>query len=52
MPPSCDVAVISYNDVGNFGDRLGYHIVNSLLPSTRQRASSDVPQSAGGARDL
>lgn len=34
MPPSCDVAVISYNDVGNFGDRLGYHIVNSLLPST------------------
>ncbi len=26
------VAVISYNDVGNFGDRLGYHIVNSLLP--------------------
>lgn len=29
---SCSVAVISHNDVGNFGDRLGYHIVNSLLP--------------------
>lgn len=34
VPPACDVAVISYNDVGNFGDRLGYHIVNSLLPAT------------------
>ena len=30
---SCSVAVISHNDVGNFGDRLGYHIINSLLPS-------------------
>jgi hypothetical protein len=29
---SCSVAVISHNDVGNFGDRLGYHIVNSLFP--------------------
>jgi hypothetical protein len=29
---SCSVAVISHNDVGNFGDRLGYHIINSLLP--------------------
>lgn len=29
----CSVAVISYNDVGNFGDRLGYHMINSLLPS-------------------
>jgi hypothetical protein len=27
------VAVISFNDVGNFGDRLGYHIINSLLPA-------------------
>jgi len=27
------VAVISYNDVGNFGDRLGYHMINTLLPS-------------------
>jgi hypothetical protein len=34
MPPSADVAVISYNDVGNFGDRLGYHVINSLLPAT------------------
>jgi hypothetical protein len=29
----CNVAVISYNDVGNFGDRLGYHMINSLLPA-------------------
>jgi hypothetical protein len=27
------VAVISHNDVGNFGDRLGYHMINSLLPA-------------------
>jgi hypothetical protein len=27
-----NVAVISYNDVGNFGDRLGYHLVHSVLP--------------------
>jgi hypothetical protein len=27
------VAVISFNDVGNFGDRLGYHMINSLLPA-------------------
>lgn len=35
QPPMnpCSVAVISYNDVGNFGDRLGYHMINSLLPS-------------------
>jgi hypothetical protein len=26
------VAVISYNDIGNFGDRLGYHLVHSVLP--------------------
>lgn len=26
------VAVLSYNNVGNFGDRLGYHLVNGLLP--------------------
>jgi ADP-heptose:LPS heptosyltransferase len=31
--PSCSVAVLSYNDAGNFGDRLGYHMINSLLPS-------------------
>jgi hypothetical protein len=27
------VAVISFNDVGNFGDRLGYHMINALLPA-------------------
>ena len=27
------VAVISFFNVGNFGDRLGYHIMNSILPS-------------------
>ena len=31
--PACNVAVISYYDVGNFGDRLGYHIINSLIPA-------------------
>ncbi|HML06575.1 MAG TPA: methyltransferase domain-containing protein [Xanthobacteraceae bacterium] len=29
----CRVAVVSYYDVGNFGDRLGYHIINSLIPA-------------------
>lgn len=29
----CSIAVISYNDAGNFGDRLGYHMINSLLPA-------------------
>jgi hypothetical protein len=29
----CSVAVVSYYDAGNFGDRLGYHIVNSLIPA-------------------
>jgi hypothetical protein len=28
----CSVAVMSYYDVGNFGDRLGYHTINALLP--------------------
>lgn len=33
MPLSpCSVAVISHNHVGNFGDRLGYHMINALLP--------------------
>ena len=31
-PAPCSVAVVSYNDVGNFGDRLGYHMINALLP--------------------
>jgi len=26
------VHVISYNNVGNFGDRLGYHLLNDVLP--------------------
>jgi hypothetical protein len=34
--PACNVAVISYNDIGNFGDRLGYHVVNSVLPPHAQ----------------
>ncbi len=29
---SCSVAVVSCNDAGNFGDRLGYHMINALLP--------------------
>ena len=29
---SCSVAVISDPDGGNFGDRLGFHMVNALLP--------------------
>ena len=28
----CSVAVLSRYDVGNFGDRLGYHMINALLP--------------------
>ncbi|MCE9522223.1 MAG: class I SAM-dependent methyltransferase [Alphaproteobacteria bacterium] len=27
------VHVISYNNVGNFGDRLGYHLLNDVLPA-------------------
>lgn len=26
------VLVLSYNNVGNFGDRLGYHLINQILP--------------------
>jgi hypothetical protein len=29
---ACDVAVISESDAGNFGDRLGLHMINALLP--------------------
>jgi hypothetical protein len=29
---ACNVAVISESDAGNFGDRLGLHMINSLLP--------------------
>ena len=28
----CSVAVVSGNDDGHFGDRLGYHMINALLP--------------------
>ncbi len=28
----CSVAVISENDAANLGDRLGYHMINALLP--------------------
>ena len=28
----CGVAVISDHDAGHFGDRLGYHMINALLP--------------------
>jgi len=28
----CSVAVVSCYDVPNFGDRLGYHMINALLP--------------------
>ncbi len=27
------VAVLSYGNVGNFGDRLGYHLVNAVIPA-------------------
>ncbi len=27
-----NVLVLSYNNVGNFGDRLGYHLIHSVLP--------------------
>jgi hypothetical protein len=30
---SCSVALISHHDVGNFGDRLGYHVIHPGLPS-------------------
>jgi len=29
---SKNVLVLSYNNVGNFGDRLGYHLIHSVLP--------------------
>ena len=29
---TCNVAVISDNDAGNLGGRLGYHMINALLP--------------------
>ncbi len=31
--PSCRVLVVSAHHVGNFGDRLGYHLINEVLPA-------------------
>ena len=33
VQPKRRVLVMSYNNCGNFGDRLGFHIINSLLPA-------------------
>src|SRR5581483_11047776 len=33
LPTMRRVAVLSYNNVGNFGDRLGYHLINDVLPA-------------------
>ncbi len=30
----CDIAVISESDAGNFGDRLGLHMINAVLPAS------------------
>jgi hypothetical protein len=43
------VHVVSYNNVGNFGDRLGYHLLNDVLPAHAEvtwgtlRPWTDVP---------
>ncbi len=43
------VHVVSYNNVGNFGDRLGYHLLNDVLPAQAEvtwgtlRPWTDVP---------
>lgn len=33
LPVRHRVLVMSYNNVGNFGDRLGFHLINSLMPA-------------------
>jgi Flp pilus assembly protein TadD len=33
LPVRRRVLVMSYNNVGNFGDRLGFHLINSLVPA-------------------
>ncbi len=33
VQPKRRVLVMSYNNCGNFGDRLGFHLINSLLPA-------------------
>jgi hypothetical protein len=37
LPPAIKkVHVLSYNNVGNFGDRLGYHLINEIVPHNTQ----------------
>ena len=33
LPPPCKVLVVSSYNAGNFGDRLGYHVINEVLPA-------------------
>ncbi len=33
VPEAKKVAVLSYSNVGNFGDRLGVHVLSSIMPS-------------------
>lgn len=35
-PKSKRVHILSYNNVGNFGDRLGFHLVSEILPSNAE----------------
>lgn len=35
-PQSKRVHILSYNNVGNFGDRLGFHLVSDILPSNAE----------------
>jgi len=37
------VAVLSYNNVGNFGDRLGYHLLQSVLPANVELEQHSFP---------
>jgi hypothetical protein len=36
LPKTKRIAVLSYKNIGNFGDRLGYHLINEVLPPTAQ----------------
>ena len=51
---SCSVAVISDNDVGNLGDRLGYHMINTALPGEAEvhHLTFRTLAQAGDAYDL
>ena len=49
------VAVLSYNNVGNFGDRLGYHLLASVLPANavlQQHYFSSLSTADPGSIDL